>query len=61
MMAGVELKLFTIPEACEALRIGRNTMYKIIAKDEIKTVKIGRKRLVSQHELSRFIRERESS
>jgi excisionase family DNA binding protein len=52
--AGKEL-LVSVPQACERLSISRMTLYRLLRRDQIKTVKIGRRRLVSATELNRFV------
>ena len=34
--------LMTIPDACAALRVGRSTIYEMIAAGKLKPVKVGR-------------------
>ncbi|MFX0539555.1 helix-turn-helix domain-containing protein [Ornithinimicrobium sp. Y1847] len=49
--------LHPIPDAAAVLGIGRSTLYELIAAGEIATVKIGRRTLISQDELERYVRE----
>lgn len=49
--------LHPIPDAAVVLGIGRSTLYELIAAGQIKTVKIGRRTLVAQDELERYVRE----
>jgi excisionase family DNA binding protein len=44
-----------MPEAWETLGIGRTTLYELIADGKIKTVKIGRRTLIPDEELQRFV------
>ena len=43
--AGPE-RLLSIPEAAEALGIGRTAVYDLIGRGELRTLKVGRRRLV---------------
>lgn len=47
--------LHPIPDAANALGIGRSTLYELIASGEISTTKIGRRTLISQDELERYV------
>ncbi|QIX27512.1 helix-turn-helix domain-containing protein [Nocardioides sp. JQ2195] len=44
-----------IPEAADWLRCGRSTVYKLLETDEIKGIKIGRRRLVTHDSLVAFV------
>ena len=48
--------LHTIPDAAETLGIGRSTLYNLISSGQITAVKIGRRTLVAQDELERYVR-----
>ncbi len=50
--------LLTPAEARARLRMGRNTLYELIKRREISVVKIGRKVLVPDYEIERFIQSR---
>ena len=54
-----ELRLISLQEACERLGIGHWSIYQLINKNHIKTVKIGARRLISLKALNAFIRELE--
>jgi excisionase family DNA binding protein len=47
----------TIDEAAAYLRVGKTTMYKLLADGEIKPFKIGRKNLFRPEDLDRFLLE----
>jgi excisionase family DNA binding protein len=49
--------LLTVPEACEALRISRWSLYQLINKRRLKTVRIDRRRLVAPADLAALIEE----
>ena len=47
--------LIRIPDACERLALGRSTIYALIAKGEIKAVKIGAAVRIPAAELERWV------
>lgn len=47
--------LHPIPDAAAVLGIGRSTLYELITAGEIATVKIGRRTLITQDELERYV------
>lgn len=53
---GDHRKVLTFKEATDYLRIGKDTMYKLINSDEVKGFKIGRKRFFTEEELQQFIK-----
>ncbi len=48
--------LYPINDAVEVLGIGRSTLYELIATGEIDVVKIGRRTLIVQDELERYVK-----
>jgi len=58
-MNDVDLRLYNISEACELLGIGHDSIYKHIRGRHIKTVKIGRRRLISNRAINEFINSNE--
>jgi excisionase family DNA binding protein len=50
-----DMRLISIPEACERLGIGHWAVYQQINRRALKTVKIGKRRLVSVRALNEFI------
>lgn len=48
--------LLTIPEAAERLSVSRTTLYKLIRTGELKALKFGRSRRVTDLEIEDFIR-----
>ena len=48
--------LHPIPDAAEVLGIGRSTLYELIAEKKIAAIKIGRRTLIAQDELERYVR-----
>lgn len=51
---------FNLAEAGEATGLNRNAIYRAIATDELKTFKIGRRRMVSARALQEFIDRKEA-
>ncbi|MGH3904682.1 MAG: helix-turn-helix domain-containing protein [Pseudonocardiaceae bacterium] len=49
--------LITIPEACAALRISRWSLYQLINKRRLKTVRIDRRRLIATADLTALVEE----
>lgn len=47
--------LFTVPEAAAKLAISRATLYRLIDRGELKTVRLGRLRRVPGAELCRIV------
>jgi len=48
-------QFFSIIEAAEYLNIGRSLMYRLIGSGEIKSIKIGHRRLIPIDALNEFI------
>ena len=51
-----DMRLISIPEACKRLGVGHWAVYQQINKRALRTVKIGKGRLVSVRALNDFIR-----
>ena len=51
----MDMRLISIPEACKRLGIGHWLVYEQIHRKALKTVKIGKRRLVSIKALNEFI------
>ncbi|MFB8276921.1 helix-turn-helix domain-containing protein [Nocardia colli] len=49
--------LLTIPETCARLRLSRWSVYQLINRHELASVKIGRRRLVPAADADRFVRQ----
>jgi excisionase family DNA binding protein len=49
--------LLTVKEVAERLRVGRTTVYELLAKRELPAIKIGRARRIPQSALDRWIAE----
>ena len=50
-----EQRVMTVEEVGEVLRVGRNTMYGLIADGAIESMKIGRRRLITRTALDKFL------
>ncbi len=49
-------ELLTIAEAATRLRVGRRTVERWLATGELRSVRLGRRRLIPQDELERLLR-----
>jgi excisionase family DNA binding protein len=49
------MKLLTVKEACDRLRISRATLYNLVNRGELAFVKIGGKSLISEEGIDRLI------
>lgn len=49
------MKLLTIPEACERLRISRATLYKLVRQGKLTLVKIGGKSLITEEAIQELL------
>jgi len=49
------MKLLTIPEACDRLRISRATLYKLVKRGALTLVKVGGKSLVPEETLHKLL------
>ena len=54
-MENEHLQLLNINQACERLNLGRWSVYKLINQNRLKTVKIGKRRLVTMSAIRAFI------
>ena len=45
----------TIPEACECIGIGRSMFYEMLKRGEIRSFRIGNRRLVTDEELQSLV------
>lgn len=52
---GSSARLNTVEEVMERLRIGRSTTFDLIGTQRLRSVKVGRRRLVSEAALVEFI------
>lgn len=58
---GDDLRLLTVDEACDRLRVSRWTFYRLVNAGELATVRIHSRRLVTQQALAAFLRARSST
>lgn len=49
--------LMTVDEVCEALMIGKNAAYRLLAEGKIKSFRVGRIWKIPRGSLNRYIRE----
>lgn len=54
-MSHQQERLHQIPGACERLGVGRSTLYDLIRNGRIRTVKVGRRRLIAESAIVEFI------
>jgi excisionase family DNA binding protein len=52
---GPSARLNTVEEVMERLRIGRSTAFELIGTRQLRSIKVGRRRLVSEAALVEFI------
>ena len=52
----MDVTLFTIDEAAARLRVSRWTVYKLVRSNQLRTIKIGRRRLVPPAALDECIK-----
>ena len=48
-------QLLTVLEAAQELRIARSTVYKLMARGELKSVHVGSRRLIRRSDLAEFV------
>ncbi len=51
----VEPRLVSVEAAQSALSLGRSAIYQLIAKDELRSVKVGTRRLIPVQALDEFV------
>lgn len=49
----------SVAEACKQIGIGKTTLYKLIRKKRIESMKVGKRRLISLKAVERFIEQHE--
>lgn len=52
--------VLTVAEACEALRVSRTTFYRLLRAGKLKSIHLGRRRLVRPEELERLLQAAET-
>lgn len=53
---GIPAILYRVDEAAEALRLSRSVIYELIRSGQLRTVKVGRRRLVPVCALEEYVR-----
>ena len=54
-MTTVTPRLVSVQDACGALSIGRSGLFQLIAKNELRSVKLGARRLIPIEALDEFV------
>ncbi len=54
-----ETRLLSVKEACGRLGVGHWAVYQLIHTNALKTLKIGKRRLISSHAIDEFINSQE--
>jgi len=54
-------RAYTIDEHCEMWSYGRNTAYNEIARGELETIKVGRRRLITEEQEERYRKRKEKN
>lgn len=49
------IRVYSVLDACEVLKVSRRTIYRFIKSGLLKTSRIGRKHIIRETELNRFI------
>ena len=57
--AGEDL-VYSLDEAAKLLRIGRTSLYELLAAEELKSIKIGSRRLIARGDIEAFVESRRS-
>jgi excisionase family DNA binding protein len=53
-------QIWTLPEASEFLRISRSHLYLLIQRNELRSIAIGRRRLITRAALEEFVQRLEA-
>ena len=53
----LELAAYTVDQVCVVLGLSRFTVYKLIAENKLRTVMVGRRRLIPRTEIDRLLGE----
>ena len=57
----IKKRAYTIDEHCEMWGYGRNTAYNEIARGELETIKVGRRRLITEEQEERYRKRKEAA
>jgi excisionase family DNA binding protein len=52
---GTEALLLTVPQVCDLTNLGETTVYALIATRELRSMKVGRRRLIPRRDLDGWI------
>lgn len=55
--SGRPVELVSIEEAARRCSIGRTSMYRLVARGEVRSLKIGRRRLIAADAIAQFARD----
>ncbi len=55
----IKKRAYTIDQHCEMWNYGRNTAYNEIANGELETIKVGRRRLITEEQEERYRQRKE--
>ncbi|WP_308646353.1 helix-turn-helix domain-containing protein [Nocardia farcinica] len=56
-----EQAIYDIPTVCNRLSISRSSVYELIAAGRLKSVKVGKRRMVTSRQLTEFITQLEEA
>jgi len=48
----------SVADAAKAIGIGRSTLWQLIAQKHVRTFRVGKRTLIAENEIRRFVRER---
>jgi excisionase family DNA binding protein len=48
-------RLLSIPQTCHLLGVGRSSLYQMMASGRVRSVKIGRRRLIPREAIDEFV------
>lgn len=54
---GNDVQALSIAQAARALNVGRSTLYKLLANGTLRSVRVGRRRLIPLSEIARLLSE----
>ncbi len=52
--------VYSLNEAAQLLRIGRTSLYELLAAKELRSIKIGSRRLIAREDIEAFVESRRS-
>lgn len=54
------ITMLTIPQVCRSLAVSKHSVYRLINEGKLKSIRIGRRRLVSSTSIARFVAQLEA-